>query len=133
MQSPSPQAHTAQAKAPRATSAAATTRALFTGQSTTGPGLAMPQPHADDDFVDDVLALVARLVPGMTPEHAAQAAQAVRERWGGDRPFIARRAGEGRSGRNEQIRRDYLRGERLALLERRYGLSQRHLIRIVKG
>lgn len=112
---------------------AAPARTLFTGQSTTGPGLAMPQPHTDDDFVDDVLALVVRMVPGMTPDHAAQAAQAVRERWGGDRPFIARRAGEGRSGRNEQIRRDYLRGERLALLERRYGLSQRHLIRIVKG
>ena len=102
------------------------TRSLFVGQSTE---------HAppSDDFVDDVLALLASLLPGVTPEHCAAAGAAVRERWGGDRPYIARRAGEGRSGRNEAIRRDYLRGERLALLERRYGVSQRHLIRIVKG
>lgn len=102
------------------------TKSLFVGQSTE---------HAappSDDFVDDVLALVASLVPGFTPEQCAAAGLAVRERWGGDRPYIARRAGEGRSGRNEAIRRDYLRGERLALLERRYNLTQRRLLQIIK-
>ena len=102
------------------------TRSLFVGKSTN---------HAaplSDDFVDDVLALLASLLPGVTPDHCAAASAAIRERWGGDRPYIARRAGEGRSGRNESIRRDYQRGERLALLERRYGLTQRRLLQIVK-
>lgn len=91
------------------------------------------QPEAvPDDFVSDVLAVVASVAP-LAPEQVAAAEAEVRARWGGDRPYIARRVGEGRSERNDQIRRDYLRGERLALLERRYGVSQRHLMRIIKG
>ena len=101
------------------------TAPLFAGQSSD---------HGNpDDFVDDVLATVRTLVPGLAPEVCAQASAAIRERWGGDRPYIARRAGEGRSGRNEAIRRDYQMGERLALLERRYSISQRHILRIIKS
>jgi Mor family transcriptional regulator len=85
-----------------------------------------------DDFVCDVLRLMRQLLPKITDELAAQADAALRERWGGDRPYIARRSGEGRSDRNDRIRRDYLAGERFELLERRYGLSQRQLIRVVK-
>ena len=85
-----------------------------------------------DDFVCDVLRLLRQLLPKITDELAAQADAALRERWGGDRPYIARRSGEGRSDRNDRIRRDYLAGERFELLERRYGLSQRQLIRVVK-
>ena len=99
---------------------------LFVGQST-------EDLEHTDDFVDDVLRVVGTLVPDMTPEQSKAAAAAVRDRWGGDRPYIARRAGEGYSSRNEQIRRDYLRGERFEFLERRYQLSKRQLIRIVKG
>jgi Mor family transcriptional regulator len=99
---------------------------LFVGQST-------DDLEHTDDFVDDVLRVVACHVPGMTQGQAMAAAAAVRDRWGGDRPYIARRAGEGYSARNEKIRQDYLRGERLELLERRYHLSKRHLIRIVKA
>ena len=91
------------------------------------------QPEAvPDDFVSDVLAVVASVAP-LAPEQVAAAEAEVRARWGGDRPYIAHRAGEGKSQRNEQIRRDYLRGERLALLERRYGLSQRRLLQIIRG
>ena len=98
---------------------------LFAGQSSE---------HGNpDDFVDDVLATVRELVPSLSAEVCAQACAAIRERWGGDRPYIARRAGEGRSGRNDAIRRDYQRGERLALLERRYSISQRHILRIIKS
>lgn len=103
---------------------------LFTGQSTTGPGVAEQHP---DDFVCDVLAIVAALVPGLLPEQVSQADAAVRERWGGDRPYIAKRIGQGRSDRNAAIRRDYLHGESFDLLERRYGLCKRRLIQIVKA
>lgn len=117
----------AAARKPRTEAASATS--LFTGQSTTSPGAAE---HADD-FVCDVLALLASLLPGLQPEQIAQADSALRERWGGDRPYIARRLGQGRSDRNTAIRRDYLRGESFELLERRYGLSKRQLIYIVKS
>lgn len=105
---------------------ARTSGALFAGQPDAS------QAPAHDDFVVDVLAIVSS-VATVTPEQAAAAEAEVRARWGGDRPYIARRAGEGQSARNEQIRRDYLRGERLALLERRYALSQRRLWQIIKG
>lgn len=96
--------------------------------------VSMPEvPAANDDFVSDVLAVVASLAPDLKPEHLAAAEAEVRHRWGGDRPYIARRPGEGHSYRNEQIRRDYSRGERLALLERRYNLSQRRLLQIIRG
>lgn len=104
----------------------AATASLFVGQST-------DDIEPTDDFVDDVLRVIRALVPEMSTEQAHQAASAVRDRWGGDRPYIARRAGDGRSMRNDAIRRDYLRGERFELLERRYGLTRRRLIQIVKG
>lgn len=109
---------------PPKTKPARTSGALFAGLPETA--------QAHDDFVVDVLAIVSSVVT-VTPEQAAAAEAEVRARWGGDRPYIARRAGEGQSARNEQIRRDYLRGERLALLERRYALSQRRLWQIIKG
>ena len=100
------------------------------------PTLFMQSPLAgaanEDDFVDDVVGVVAQLAPDLTPEQCAKIGAEVRLRWGGDRPYIARRQGEGRSGRNEAIRRDYLSGERLALLERRYNLTQRRLLQIIK-
>ena len=86
-----------------------------------------------DDFVCDVLRLVRQLIPKITDELAAQADAALRERWGGDRPYIARRLGQGRSERNERIRRDYLAGERFELLERRYGITSRRILQIIKA
>lgn len=100
---------------------------LFAGQSSEA------DQRCTDDFVDDLLAIVCRRLPGLSVELAAEVAAEVRGLWGGSRPYIARRAGEGRSARNEAIRRDYHRGERLPLLERRYKLSQGQLSRIIRG
>jgi Mor family transcriptional regulator len=97
---------------------------LFVGQST-------DELEYTDDFVDDVLRVVGALVPDMTPEQCRAAAAAVRDRWGGDRPYIARRAGEGRSSRNEQIVAEYRRGERAEFLARRWGLSYVQIWRII--
>jgi Mor family transcriptional regulator len=99
---------------------------LFHGQSS-----AHQQAAASDDFVCDVLALVADMVPGLDAESARQVDAALRERWGGDRPYIARRLGDGRSDRNISIRRDYQRGESIALLMRRYQVSRATLYRIL--
>lgn len=89
--------------------------------------------EADHDIVADTLRIVMELAPAFSAAVAARADALVRERWGGDRVYIARRRGEvQRSDRNAAIVRDYLAGERLGLLERRYGLSQRRLLQIIK-
>jgi len=89
---------------------------LFNGQSSGSGG--------GDDFVCDVLAMVRDLIPGFSADQAAAVDLALRERWGGDRPYIAKRHGEGRSDRNAAIRRDHQRGESVALLCRRYQVSR---------
>lgn len=99
---------------------------MFHGQSTS------QSPVVDDDFVCDVLALLRQLANGITAEQAAALDAAVRERWGGDRPYIAKRPGEGRSDRNAAIRRDYQRGESIPLLMRRYQLSRVTIWRVLE-
>ena len=47
--------------------------------------------------------------------------------------FIAKRCGEGHSSRNSRVFRDYLAGERVKLLSRRYELSERQVLRIIKS
>lgn len=59
----------------------------------------------------------------------------LRRDWGGDRPYIAKSGEAGRierSRREEAIRAEHRRGERPSLLARRWGISIRHVQRIVK-
>lgn len=92
-------------------------------------------PHTDD-VVEYALRCVLALAPGLTEAIQAQikaaACHQVRDVFGGERVYITRRAGEGRSDRNAQIRRDYLAGERIPLLERRYSLSARQIWNVIK-
>lgn len=101
------------------------TTSLFEGQSTAFDA------ESSDDFVDVLAAMVVELLPEMQGDRLADLKAAVRDRWGGDRPFIARRAGEGRSGRNQAIRADFQRGERVAFLARRYHLHRAQIYRIL--
>ena len=103
---------------------AAVSAPLFVGQSTQDPA-------QTDDFVDDVLALVAQHLPGLCADKCAAVKAAVRDRWGGDRPYIAHRAGEGRSARNEAIRRDFKAGERAEYLARKYNLTRQQIYRVL--
>jgi len=57
----------------------------------------------------------------------------VRSVHGRDRHYIAIRSGEGHSSRNAAIKRDYLAGEHLNLLERRYGVKRSRLWEIIKS
>jgi Mor family transcriptional regulator len=87
-----------------------------------------------DDVVTDILARVdAALREGDETDAAlAQVEREVRRDWGGERPYIAKN-GEGdrvrqeKSHRDERIRTDYRHGERIALLARRYGISERRV------
>lgn len=91
----------------------------------------MPWDGASDDIVADILRRVAALTPGFTAALALQIDRDVREMWGRDRCYIARRAGEGTSERNAKIRRDHRNGERTALLCRRYGLTRQAIHKIL--
>jgi Mor family transcriptional regulator len=92
--------------------------------------------HAANDIVVDILqrclSLAQKSQAPLTEKDIADVEREVRNDWGGDRPFIAKRNGEGHSQRNSRIMRDYLAGERLKLLERRYSLTQRRLLQIIK-
>lgn len=94
------------------------------------------KPKFQDDIIDDVLRLVIEMAPGFSAALAKQIAQQVRHEWAGETSrifYVARRDDDVRSRRNEAIKRDYLAGERLGLLERRYGLSKRRLLQIIKS
>lgn len=97
----------------------------------THPPPPMPWDGASDDIVADILRRVAALTPGFTAALASQVDREVREMWGRDRCYIARRAGEGTSARNDAIRRDFRNGERVELLCRRYGLTRQRIHQIL--
>lgn len=90
-----------------------------------------------NDIVLDILGRVqealAEAKGELTPELVKGVEAGIRAAWGGDRVFIAKRRGEGHSNRNSRIFRDYLAGERVKLLSRRYELSERQVLRIIKA
>ena len=88
---------------------------------------------SDNDIIDDILARVIALSPAFEAHLAHQVSQEAREQWGGDRPYVARKVGQGYSARNESIKRDYLAGEHMHLLERRYGIKRSRLWEIIKS
>lgn len=92
------------------------------------------QPEAcENDIIEDIFAAVIAMAPQFRAE-LEKIKHDKREQWAGDRPYIARRAGDSNSPRNEAIRRDYWQnGERIPLLERRYGLSKARLWQIIKA
>jgi hypothetical protein len=92
---------------------------------------AMPWDGAGDDIVADILQRVVALTPGFSAALAVQIDRDVRDLWGGDRPYIARRAGEGSSQRNAAIRRDWRAGERIGYLVRKYGLTRQRIHQIL--
>jgi Mor family transcriptional regulator len=91
----------------------------------------MPWDGAPDDVIADVLRRVLEMAPSLSAEIALAVDRQARQTWGGDRVYIPRRAGEGRSERNAAIRRDFAQGERVGLLARRYGISKWQIARIV--
>lgn len=101
---------------------------------------------APDDLIDDVLDAVLQMAPSFCAalaEHRDQLAamalaisdQKHRE-YAGDRVYIpgtTESARRERSARNRAIQRDHQAGERMALLERRYGLSRTAIWKIINS
>lgn len=89
-----------------------------------------------EDIIDDVLRRVTDVMPGFNETLSEQIAHDVRHEWAGATTricYIARREDDVRSRRNEAIIRDYLSGERIALLQRRYHLTARRILQIIKS
>lgn len=103
------------------TSKKQTSQPAFVGQSVVD--------ESPDDFVAYLYRVMVRV--GVKVEMAGQVAEQVTSEWGGDRAYIAKRVGAGRSERNDAIRRDHRRGESIALICRRYQLSRQHVYRIL--
>ncbi len=83
-----------------------------------------------DDVVEYTLRCVLALAPTLS-EAVTRAAEAhVRQMFGGDEVWVSKRRDI--ATRNSNILRDYLTGERISLLSRRYGLSERHVLRVIK-
>jgi Mor family transcriptional regulator len=104
---------------------------MVTKSDVKDPASVLAKVPASDDIVEYTLRCVLALAPELSDAIRKSASQQVREMFGGERVYVSRRPGEGRFVRNAQIRRDYKSGERIPLLERRYGLSPAHLWRII--
>lgn len=104
-----------------------------TDSKTTAAAAATPIKGSEHDIIEDILSLVVAMAPGFTEELAKRADKQIRDKWAGDRPYIAKRSGEGSSQRNAQIKADYLKGERIGLLERRYKISRARIWQIIKS
>lgn len=94
------------------------------------------KPKFQDDIIDDILRRVIEMAPAFSEALARQIAEEARREWAGERVrfyYIARRDDDMRSQRNEAIKRDYLAGERLGLLSRRYGVSERRILQIIRA
>ena len=79
------------------------------------------------------------LALGISKQTAQMIGSAIQRQVGceydGDRPYISNGAEAARemSARNRAIIRDWRAGERVALLARRYGISVRHIRRVIAG
>jgi Mor family transcriptional regulator len=90
-----------------------------------------------NDLIADILSRISAACAAndekFTPEIAEAVEKDIRSDWGGDRYFVAKHKNSGdHSERNSRIMRDYLNGERLKLLERRYKLSGRRILQIIR-
>ncbi len=89
------------------------------------------------EHTDDIVEFALRCLFAMAPQFGDEVREAtnrrVREAFGGERLYISKNDGEIRAKRNEQIRADHQRGERISLLARRYELTIAQVWKIVHG
>jgi len=91
-----------------------------------------------EDVIEYTIACALALSPtevhGEMRDHIAlHTSQQARRIFGGDRIYIGVRPGGVSSQRNAAIKRDYLAGEHIPLLERRYKLSRSRIWEIIKS
>ncbi len=87
-----------------------------------------------DDLICDILKRIKDVHPEIDHTTLRLIEAGVRRDWGGDRPYISKTQFDRDKmlARDGMIYRDYLKGERLALLSRRYKLSSRRIRQIIQ-
>ena len=96
------------------------------------PAQAQAQAPAHNDIISDILGRVISMAPNFSLALAEQIDRETRKMWGGDRPYISTRRGEGKSTRNDRIKSDYQKGAHVAFLMRHYDLSASRIREILK-
>lgn len=86
-----------------------------------------------DDVVAYMLGCWLALAPRTSQAIVQAVERQVRDTFGGDEVWVSKGMAEQRKQRDEQIKRDYIAGERIELLMRRYELSKRRLFQIVRS
>jgi len=88
----------------------------------------------NEDFVSELINKLKAHLPTLCGEKADLLESDIRSHWGGDRPYVGKTKFDraNRLVRDNAIYRDHQRGERRALLSRRYRLSPRRISQIVK-
>lgn len=102
------------------------------------PGKALAAVPVTEDIIEYTLACALALSPpdvrAYLRQHvASQVSGQARKVFGGDRIYIGKSIGDSVSDRNEAIKRDWQRGERYSLLERRYKLGKTRLWQIINS
>ena len=93
---------------------------------------------AQQDIIIDIMQRVRAMLaqPPATQADAdralAQLEKDVRATWGGDRPYIAHRSGDGHSERNSRIWRAWQQGQHISYMARKEGISPRRVEQIVR-
>lgn len=86
----------------------------------------------EGDIIDDILRRVLEMAPSFSAAIAKKISQETRHDWNGDRPYISQDGGqEYKTQRDQRMLKDWQRGERIPLLVRRYGISERRVRQIL--
>jgi Mor family transcriptional regulator len=87
---------------------------------------------ATEDILEDVFSRLLAMAPQFNAAVAKQMEADLRAAWGGQRVYVPNKRGQGRSDRNDAIRRDFYRnGDHIHLLTRRYKLTRVQIWRIL--
>lgn len=84
-----------------------------------------------DDIVEYLLCCIAAMTPRLEAGILDAAEQHVRAQFGGERVYVGRRRGQGMVERNAEIRRLHQRGERVAFIARKFGLTRQRVAQIL--
>lgn len=89
----------------------------------------------EQDIIVDVLNTIVEIAKkngiALDATIVAESDNLIRGKWWGDRPYISKETGGGKSLRNESIWQDYRRGERVCFLAHKYTLTEKQIQRIL--
>lgn len=95
------------------------------------------EPERQEDIIIDMVQRCAAILANPPLDAASQTKalqdleKGLRADWGGDRPYIAHRRGDGHSERNSRIMRAHQQGKHIAWMAKKENLSERRVTQII--